>query len=457
MFVFVSRRSWRAAVRMAAALVASVAPVAPGAPGALVAPVALVALVALIVPVEAAFADSQAFPPAQDRTGSAVVRWEDVQRALDAHPALRAALSGTDAAAGAVAEARQYPNPEFGVSLGRSEAVAGGEHAAVHELELSVPLLISGERGSRTAAAAADHQAAQHAVAALRREVVRQLGELFWSAVHDEQHLAALEATREQMTALVQVAHRRVDMGEARPLERDRLEIEAARVELHLEQTAAAARARRQTLALWLGLPESGGLQVAGDLAALPALPSLEAVLSATADQPAVLAADAEARAAAARARAARAARFPEIAIGAFHERELDARAYGGRLAVTLPLWNWNGGTIARARAEEVSARHRADLETTAMVARVRQAHARATAAFAGVRTLRDEILPRAASAAAALERMYQVGEVQVIDVLDARRELVAVEAELLESYLAARLAHLELVTLTGEESDVQP
>jgi outer membrane protein TolC len=60
-------------------------------------------------------------------------------------------------------------------------------------------------------------------------------------------------------------------------------------------------------------------------------------------------------------------------------------------------------------------------------------------------------ILPKAIDVADAMERMYQIGEVDVMNVLDGRRRLIEIESELLEAYLTSQLAYLRLDTLMGE------
>ena len=43
---------------------------------------------------------------------------------------------------------------------------------------------------------------------------------------------------------------------------------------------------------------------------------------------------------------------MPQFEFGAFYDKELDARGYGGFVELSLPIWNWNSGDVARARDE---------------------------------------------------------------------------------------------------------
>jgi cobalt-zinc-cadmium efflux system outer membrane protein len=381
-----------------------------------------------------------------------VLRWEDVEAALGRHPALRVAAMETAEAEGAVGEARRLPNPTVELGIGRAEGLEEPAEADVWEIAVAQPLPWPGGRGSRIAAAEAEWEAARVDAEAARLEVERAMAETFWTIVHDQERLAMLESSLGRLDELVEVARVRVDLGEARPMERDRLEIERARLGSELTEARARADVRRKILRLRLALEAPEGFRAAGDLGALPALPPVEeAVATALARHPGVAADAARARAAAARLRAERAARFPELAVGAYREEELDARTWGGTLEVTLPLWNRNGGAIARERSAARAAELRRVHRITELEAAVREVHAEASSAYERVRTLRDVVRPKALATTAAVERMYQVGEIDVMNVLDARRGRIEIESQLLQATLNSRVAALRLFALTGE------
>lgn len=380
-----------------------------------------------------------------------VLRWEDVANALERHPALQVAASEVEAGSAAVAEARQFPNPSASAQLGRSEGTDEPVDDRVWGVEVSFPIPRPGERGGEIAEAEAAREAAASEAAALRLEVERDVAETFWHLVHDQARLAWLEESLGQLTELVDVARVRVEMGEARPLELDRIEIERARTVAERAEVIEEESAHRGLLRVWLGsdLPEA--FRAEGELENLPPLPPLEEAVARAGDRHPLLAAEeGHARAALARLRAQRAARLPGIALGAFWERELDARTWGGAIELSLPLGNRNGGGIARARAGARTAALRQELRAAEIEAAVREAHARASAAYAKARSFREVILPKARSTTSALERMYQVGEIDVMDVLDARRSRIEIETELLQAFLDSRVAALRLFALTG-------
>jgi cobalt-zinc-cadmium efflux system outer membrane protein len=380
------------------------------------------------------------------------LRWEDVEAALDRHPGARVADREAEVAAGEVAAARQLPNPTVEIGAGRAEALEEEGEADVWEVSVLQPLPWPGPRGGAIAAAEAEREAARAEAAVARRQIQLEMAENFWHLVHDQERLGMLEESLGRLDELVDVARRRVELGEARPMERDRLEIERARMGSRVDEVRAEAGVHRQLLRLWLAPDAPPRFRAEGDLDALPPLPPLDGALgTARSRHPGIAATEHRARAAASRLRAERAARFPELAVGVYREEELDARTWGGAIEVSLPLWSLNRGGIARARAATDAAELRRDLWATELEASVRETHAEATIAYEKVRSLRDVILPKARETTTALEKMYQVGEIDVMDVLDARRSRIEIESELLGALLDSRLAALRLHALTGE------
>jgi cobalt-zinc-cadmium efflux system outer membrane protein len=298
-------------------------------------------------------------------------------------------------------------------------------------------------------------KAALHEAESKRLSVLGEVREAFLRVAHDQEWLAMLEESAGQLAFLVDVARQRVEMGEARPIELTRLEIEAARIDLALAEALEGMRAAKAVLNRLLGSALPREFRVQADLPSLPELPSIDDAVERTLSRhPAVGSANQRVRAAKARLDAERGSRLPEIEIGAFYERELDARNVGGSLEFSLPLWNWNSGGIAQAKAKEATARNNLDLTRMKIEIAIQESHSAAVSAYARAEGVRDLILPKAVGVAETMERMYQIGEVDIMNVLDARRRLIEIESELLTAYLGSQLAYLRLATLIGDFGD---
>ena len=383
------------------------------------------------------------------------LRWERVAELLANHPQLLAGEAAREAAAAAARAAAAYPRPEAHVSRGRAEAHAGDERETVWGAEASLPLRFLGVRASAAAALRAERDAVAAEVELDRQELLRLWKAHFYRIAFGQRAVAVLEAEQEQLEALLASVRRRIDAGEARPTEAARIEIEVERGRLDLMRARRELAADRAVLAAGLGdsLPES--FTVAADLDHLPPLPARATVLARARQHHGGLRASAHrVQADESRLRHERRQRWPALAIGGFYEHELDAAAYGARLEFELPLWNWNGAAIDAARAELRAARQRYDAAQREAHAQVIAVHAAAKQAYAEAASYRETIVPKASASAAALEEMYRIGEVGLIDVLESRRNRIAVEQALLASMLAAQRAYLDLVFWMGGEHD---
>ena len=97
-------------------------------------------------------------------------------------------------------------------------------------------------------------------------------------------------------------------------------------------------------------------------------------------------------------------------------------------------------------RASEQSLRA-AELEQRTALA---HAHAELLAAHAQATTLRREAVPAAEEACASVQTAYSTGSLALMEVLDARRALIALRRDLLDAELAYALALVRAEALAG-------
>ena len=392
-----------------------------------------------------------AAPSARGEAGP-MLNWSDLLARLDEQPELLAARADRAAAEGAL-RAVALPNPELELARGRAEALGeeGSESADTWEVSLSLPLRPWGPWRHERAAARAERRAAGHDLQGVRREMERQLAARFWQVAHDQRLRLVLAERHAQLSRLVEIARLRADLGEARPTEPLRLEIELELLAADIRAAKAAAELERIALGRRLGLDPPGDFSVAAAWDSLPAL----AVDAAPGAQPVLAAAAARSEGAEAALAAARADRWPGVKVGGFRARELDAESEGLVLAFEMPLLDRRGGAVDRARAEAAAARHRRRALAQDVADALAAAQTRLQLAHARALSLRDEILPRAARSLATLEEEYRVGEAGLIELLDARRARSGTESELLAAQLDLHLALADLKALApGDDHD---
>jgi outer membrane protein, heavy metal efflux system len=356
-----------------------------------------------------------------------------IEAAIQADVGLRASEIRLRAASVAGALARRWDDPVIGLEGGRSQRDADGS-AWRGRIEVMQRLPLGGEHRARAADAASQHALADAerlaARAALRAEVRLLVLDL---RLCQAQAAGARTALADAATALAQVSER-LAAGTARQtdlllaqLDRDEAEAETA---LTGQQTLAA----RAALARRCALPAE---QLADIAPVALEERDLDAVLTAVARHPRLLAADARARAAVAQAALVRSERWRDVRAGVFGERDGDENAFGVMLEVPLPAWN-------RGRAGLATAVGAADVAQAERAAAARQVAAEAEAtwfAWTGARQRaqhhRERLLPAAGAALTLALIDYGAGRGDLASVLAALRartrltgETIVAEAE---------------------------
>ena len=381
------------------------------------------------------------------------VTWPDVVQLVDQHPRVAAGKFQTDAARGAAKVAGAAPNPTLEGTVGHGRAQTGDTSRVEWGLTLSMPLGWIAQRGSRIAAAEAAVDVAVAESAVLRREVLLQLRTLFWRLAYEQARVASLAALDAQTLALVQTVKRRVEKGEARPIEATRVEVELEKVTTELEAARTALSSRQAALALWLGSPAGKTIVIVADMSVPPVALDRETALAKTmATHPAFVAARARTHALAAEVDTEKLARVPGFSLAGLIADDLDRRAYGVGLAVTLPVWNWNSGGIAQAEAKLATGRKQAeavslDLETTVI-----EAQAACQSSVLSAARLGHNMVPRSETVASVMEKTYQLGEASLLEVIDARRTLLESRRLYLSALGQAQIDCTRLGVLVGEE-----
>ncbi|MBK7701521.1 MAG: TolC family protein [bacterium] len=385
------------------------------------------------------------------------ITWPRITDLVDGHPLLAAGEQGILAARGAVTDAGARPNPTLEAALGRVRERPGEPFGRQWDLSLTLPLDWLSRRSPRVDAARADLDAAAAEHETIRRDVLLELRTQFWNLVHDQRQVAVVEVLARETANLASAVGRRVEAGEARPVEGTQAEIERELVDSDLAAARTALASRQAQLAFWLGAPPGSTIVAVADLEALPDPPDPDLgfggdISGNIGGQPTLLVEAARVRALAAELSGERRERLPAFSLLAFTSRELDQRAQGGGIAIDLPLWDWNSGGIARAQARLAAGRSLQEARRRAFAAEIVAAVAAFRTSLETASRLADNVVPRSASAASVIEKTYLLGEASLLEVIDARRTLLASRRQLLDALAQAQIDHCRLRALIGEE-----
>lgn len=365
------------------------------------------------------------------------------------------------ATAGVTTAAPWFPeNPELSGSMGPRSS--GGNSGVQYEISLAQKLEIGGERGLRKRAAEAEKKFAGSQKAAIAWQLHVEVHRL-----HNELLLMAERRNQAQRfvvfsESLQKIASGQVKAGESSPLTLLVADADLAQTKSVLLNVLQKEASTKIALAGLVGWPRSKPFHVRGQLPDRTRAPDTEMLLKLMAKHHPTLAVRREAVAASqARLVAERRSVFPDPTIGATYARE---PAIGGQpnteiwqfnLSVPIPLWQRNQGEVARATAELEVARGEAAEATNSLESRVQMAAFALNSASERVELYEKSVIPQLQQNLNSLQRAYELGEVDLLQVSQTRERLL----EGTEQYLDARVSYFDAMAqlegLIGTELSV--
>lgn len=374
-----------------------------------------------------------------------------IERALAAHPAIPAAAQRSEAAQWRRRGAARRPNP----SLGADHENFGGripEGQAETTFRIEQPFELGGDRGARTGAADATVQIRQAEREQIRRDIAAATADRFIDAWALQERAWSLSSAEAIASAAVAAANQRFKAGAAPEFEHVRAEAFLALREVERSRARNELEiARRRLAAMW------NQLQVPEDSLALPHSPTSVApdsalLLQRAADHPILRRAEAEALLESWRVREARAARVPDVALGAGVRRSSEPGGAGFLvgLSLPLPLWNPLGDAVAAAEAEHRAASFEAGAARTRLQQEVLAASERYRAALAALNDLRSRVQPSARRALDLVVSGYRSGRLTYIDIIDGERSLIEADLMVIDATAEFWRAQRALESLTG-------
>ncbi len=378
---------------------------------------------------------------------------ETLRRVAELGPDQAAARATVPIAAADVRTARMFPNPSISANAGRAEPVFAAT------LTLHLPIL--GQREAHV-------HAAERALDQTRLETTLALWHLrhdarlaYYSAARADDELAIARQVETLTRRVAQIAAERYDAGAGSLLEKLQAGLVEDRARQDVSDRAAALRVARLELARMVGLGPDELAALGDALATVGTTPPIPALLGdAGRAHPELQALGAERFAAEARAHAARADRRPVFHVDLGVEM-LDAVTCGnangdrclgprGALAFDLPVFNLNGGPIARAEAEARAATIKRDAATARIETRVRAAYEAFSAAGQRARFFEARYVPAATQVEAMAREGFAAGRTGLLPLIEAQRSLLDSRLGQTEARFAVQSARADLEEASG-------
>ena len=224
-------------------------------------------------------------------------------------------------------------------------------------LLLSQPIEWPGRRGKKQEAARFGIDVAQQKLTQEQINVRARCRELYYRVLADEQLVKIAAENLESAKKLLDMAEKRVSLGESRPIELVKARVEFLTLEREHDKAKTTLAGDRQVLRQFLGGDLPADFTLAGEGEALePVIPLKRWQEAAFAAHPLLAAQAAQVRQAESNLGAERQAWVPDVTVKVFHTQDVDLQATGGGLSFPLPLWNRKEGEVAKAAAAKSQA-----------------------------------------------------------------------------------------------------
>lgn len=361
------------------------------------------------------------------------------QRVASCNRDVRAGLAALETASADLRIARQRPNPTLTLAASNvnPHAGLGGGTLRDKTFDSSVRLEQLVERGGKPALRERQAQAAFDAARADVEEQSRLQRLAARNAFFDM--AAAQERVRLQRdfqaiaNQSTQVSRQRLEAGDVARAEDNRIRLDAARASNDLLQAEAEVRRARGELAKALG---AEGL--ADPIEVLPTWPDAQSSAPPQGERPDIVAARRRVQAAEVGWALARSIATRDVQLGVQADRwpvsETNVQgtgvSYGVSVSIPLHVRHANEGEAARALADLTAARGTLQRLDAQANAEWRLAGAELAAARERRQRVESAVGPLAREVAGAAELAYRRGATGVLDLLDARRSLKAVELD---------------------------
>jgi len=374
----------------------------------------------------------------------------DLRRiARSAHPNLESAEAAVHAAAGALRQARAYPNPGLAVGAGRGEPRDGGDSRSENGIVLVQPIEVNGIRKWRARSAELRLRGVEFDRILAETVVDSTVSRLVYTVLLERRRAEIARESAQVAGRLHQLLARRVEIGESSTLEavKARSEWFARRRDVIAAESARVAA--RSALDLFCGnrLPEgyeiteqlndNGTVPLPGDLA--------ERLRT---RNPVLLGAGVAVEEAEARTRVAKKEVFPRFDVIVNHDTELDRTGTSLGVGLALPLWNRNRGEIAASTAQHTGATADARALTLELETSLERTSAAYRAARAQIGLHQEGWTAVAHQSLDIATFSFENGEASLLDVLDAQRSYLGVSLAEAESWASLALARSEIERL---------
>ena len=372
--------------------------------------------------------------------------------AMERNPSLAVVEAEGGESRGRLLGAQAYPNPELKVEAGPGRALDGPPNRGTEEsVRFSQPLEWVPKRSARIKAAEQGVEVSEFERKDAVFRVTAEVASAFYALLGGQRELMLTVQTLTAVEQLAATARKRVEAGEAAKFERVKAEVELQRAAKEMERAPSRVAQARAALAATVGGGVEEEFEVSGEFPEGRAGLSLESLLEeARRRHPIIQAHERDRARRAALLDQAKASRMPDVSLFGGFDREIDRETYRAGVTIPLPLWSQRQGEIAEATAGARRAEAKARQARLELTRGITQAYEQYRIANGQLDLFRKGFLRQSEEAVEIARKSYRLGEVSLLELLDAQRVAFQVNREYYQAQMDLATALAQLERLTG-------
>ena len=393
-------------------------------------------------------------PQLQEPTGTINLR-QALALALMHNPDLKAFAWAIRAGEAKTLQAGLRPNPELETEIeefGGSGDLSGFS-AIETTIQLGVPIELSGVRSKERQVAALETELAGWDYETARLDVLTQVNHVFIDVLAAQEVVALNEELVRLAEQVFNTARAQVEAGKVSPVQQMRTQVELVNSRIALEASKRELEGARFVLAATWGSTSPMFEKVEGQFEMAKPIPTVEQLADRISQNPNIARWAVEIAHRRAATQLERSRRVPELSIdgGMKHLSESDDVAFILGISLPLPLFDRNQGAIREVEYNLAKAFEEQRSAEVAIHTALATAYGVLSAAAITVSSLRDEVLPSAQSAFAAVTEGYRIGKFDFLEMLDAQRTLFDVRGSYINALAKYHKAVADVERLIGE------
>ena len=387
-------------------------------------------------------------------TGPVLTLSDAIKQALNTSPLIKSAVAAVESAKGTEEQSASWPNPEIGFE---AENVAGsgefqGTRSAEYSYGLTQTVEVGGKRSARKDAARAAYKASIKELTAEKLNLERDVYIAYSNVLAGTEVVRLAKAQELLAQELLTTVSEQMQAAADAEIHRVKAEIAYSLSSISRQKAEASLKIEAETLARILGVSSLENsldhshffdIKVPDTMENyrrnLASVPDIQKLSYMRMEKESLL--DLE-----------RAQAVPDIdfGIGVRQITESDDHAFMFSVSLPLPIFNRNGGNIARAHGEVRQAENNIRQAELMLERELVENWQQLNISYLEAKRLRTETLPSAERALELAYKSYTAGKLGYLEVLDAQRTLLDTRAQYHESLRLYHSAYANVKRLSA-------